>query len=662
MSGLEYIGELVKERPPQKSSDRSLFNEALRVRLQDRRTPAKNLKVREQSYRLIVENTTDAVIEMLGNGQVLYVNPSFTRIFGYESDEILDRNVLKFFLKNNHRLFKKKMIECLKNGTSGNLTAAGNLFELEGLHKNGDRIALEVSLTSHKRDNEAVVVAIIRDLTHYESIKHELQQSRENYWALSETATDAILQIDKDLKILFANTAVKSIFGYSSKELLHKRLEILFPEAAHKRYREVFNKYFFIDDRHRQQSRLKNAVEVLGQNKDSEIIPLEISFGNSKSVRGNRLLTCIIRDITQRKKTERKLRFLAYHDQLTSLGNRDLFNLSLKEFLQDVIRSDKIKGALLFLDLDGFKKVNDTLGHDIGDKILVECSKRLSNCIRGSDHLYRFSETKELNQGNQENLFRFGGDEFVILLRHLRSSTDAAIVAKKIIESVNKPYYVEGYEAISDINLGVSIGIAAIPEDGIEDTQLISNADVAMYKAKESGNRYAFFTKEMNSRVTEKLMLEDGLRHALNNGLFQLYFQPIVKKNSSINGLEALLRWQHPKEGFIPPDKFIPIAEESGLIIPIGDWVLETACNHLRYWNSSGYKDLYVSVNLSPKQFDQDNLVEKVGKIIKKTGVNPASLKLEVTESCIMSNPETAITKMNEIKKANRGIPFRSIS
>ena len=422
------------------------------------------------------------------------------------------------------------------------------------------------------------------------------------------------------------------------------------------RYERVFRKYFVIDGRHRAASHMKNNIEILGQRKDRDIVPLEISFGNSKSVLGERILTCIVRDITERKKTERKLRYLAYHDKATALGNRDLFYITLEEFLAAVKRYKGAIGALLFLDLDGFKKINDTLGHHLGDKILFECARRLSNCLRESDHIYRPGEDQSVKDGGQRDLFRFGGDEFVILLTHLRQSTDAAIIAQKIIDSIQRPYYIKGYESISKVSLGVSIGIAIVPDNGKDATTLISSADVAMYKAKEMGNRYIFFTSEMNERATERLLLEAGIRNALEKNHFVLYYQPLVAPDGKIKGMESLIRWRDPKQGLVSPGKFIPIAEETSLIIPIGDWIMKACLNQLRHWSSTGFDNVYVSMNLSVKQFNQVDIVEKLTKTIRQTSIDPRYLRLEITESSIMSDPSEARAKMDEIKKLNPGV------
>jgi diguanylate cyclase (GGDEF)-like protein len=436
--------------------------------------------------------------------------------------------------------------------------------------------------------------------------------------------------------------------------MLQGNFQMLFAEAAFNRFFSALEAYVGQDDAEFGGARPDGPLEVLGKNKYGDIIPLEISVAKSNAL-SQAIVTCIIRDIAQRKTTERKLKFLAYHDKLTQLGNRDLFNNTLNEYLEEVIRYKDRIGALLFLDLDGFKKVNDTLGHDIGDRILVECSRRLRDCLRKSDHIYRADED-EAGARSKEDLFRFGGDEFILLLSRLRDQAAAATVARKVIQTVGQPYNIEGVESIRNVKLGVSVGIAVIPDDGLEATVLVSRADVAMYKAKEKRNTFAFFKKDMNNQAAEKLMLEDRLRQAFGKGQLQLYYQPLVSRDGTIQGAEALLRWQDESGQFISPGKFIPIAEETGLILPMGDWILNAACDFLRSCNNDGHPDFYVSVNLSARQFDQHHLVERITSTVNRTRVKPANITIEVTESYIMSDPEGSIEKMLSMKENNPGI------
>jgi PAS domain S-box-containing protein len=494
----------------------------------------------------------------------------------------------------------------------------------------------------------------LRDLSHRERISTTIRAVQDSYSALSETTTDAIVQINDDLKIIYANMAVRIMFGYDKDELIQQDFATLFPRAIYDRHQQQFRQYFLIDGADRKATRLSNIVEILGLDKTGDIFPVEISFGNSKNVLGERIVTCIIRDVTERKRTERRLRFLAYHDKLTEIGNRDLLYVSLKQYLTDVERHPDEAGAVLFLDMDGFKRINDTMGHDIGDQILRESARRLRNCLRESDSVYRFSEHLDLDP--REELFRFGGDEFVILLAHLKATDDAGKVAQRIIDAITVPFDVPDGETGSGPNLGVSIGIAMIPADGEDAMNLIRSADVAMYKAKEVGNRYVFYSDDLNKKVDERLEIEAGLRNALATGGLELHYQPLVDAKGNVKGAEALLRWNDPVLGPISPGVFIRIAEETGLILAVGDWVLEEACRQLVDWRKAGHEEFYVSVNLSVKQFNQDDLVEKVTETIRSTGADPANLRIEITESSLLKDPDDARRKMAGIKEQNPGI------
>ena len=423
---------------------------------------------------------------------------------------------------------------------------------------------------------------------------------------------------------------------------------MLFPDSQYQRYKERLKKYFVIDEADRKNTGMLNVLEVLAQKKSGEMIPSEISLGNSKGVGENRIITCIIRDITLRKKADRRLRYLAYHDKLTSLGNRDRFAESLNRVLEDIKEKSDHHAALLYLDLDGFKKINDSLGHEVGDAILKACAKRLGNCLRQGDQVYQF---------DFEEIFRLGGDEFTILLPYIRMPEDAAVVARRVIDKITQPFTIEDIEAVPDLRLGVSIGIAIVPSDGLDATTLLRNADAAMYKAKEKGNRFVFFTEEISSMAVERLMIEEGIRRALARNEFELYYQPIVDSTGKIFSVEALIRWNHPEKGVVSPGIFISVAEDIGLIHPLGTWVLSTACKHLReVHTATGNHDITVSVNLSPLQLEREDFAETVHNILKRSELDTSSLVLELTENALMESPELAKARIARIKHLNPGI------
>lgn len=513
-----------------------------------------------------------------------------------------------------------------------------------GLHGGGFEVPLRIT---RQGGSDGGITCVVEDRSCREALEAKLEESRESYHILAETASDAIILIGFDFTIQFANSAVQRIFGYRRGELEGKRLQLLFPDSRYTKYAEIIRKYFIIDDKHRRKSGLQNTIEVLGTTKEGDLVPLEISFGNSKGIEDNRVLTCIVRDIALRKKAERRLKFLAYHDKLTSLGNRDRLTETIDQLLAEIKREGGRRAALMFLDLDGFKKVNDSLGHEMGDLILKECARRLSNCIREEDKVYRIQ---------MEDIFRLGGDEFTVLLPRIGRPEEAAIVAKRIIDKILEPFTLKGYGAISDISMGVSVGIALIPDDGKDKTTILRNADAAMYNAKETGNTYVFFTKDMNNKAMERLMLEEGLRKSVGNEDFEMYYQPIVDKRGKIKGLEALVRWNHPEKGLIYPKKFIEVAEDTRLILPIGRWVLETTARHMKYLRSRGNKDLYIAVNVSPVQLEKEDLAVMIAEILKKVDLDPSCVVLELTETSLMIDPISAIDKMNEIVSQNRGI------
>jgi PAS domain S-box-containing protein len=636
-------------------------------------------------FALLAEHTSEAAALLDSKGRIQYANPTMIRLLGRPETELLGSALHRYLAAPGRAAYGEKLA-----GVVAGRMRKGRAQPLSLTVQGAEGLPIPVRLNLLPVGGGAGVDVLVLavDVSEQMRLLRELEASRASYAALSETVTDPILQINEALNIVFANAAVKSVFGYGPEELLGKELARLFPAAAYGRYVAAIRRFFVVDHADREASQMNSALEVLGLRSNEEVVPVEISFGNSRSVHGERLLTCIVRDVTQRKKTERKLRYLAYHDKLTDLGNRDLFYVTLEQYLANVKRYHDTIGALLFLDLDGFKKINDTLGHNIGDAVLCACARRLSSCLRESDYVYRFGrEMESVDPGSadevasgaaqeraavspkpggaaaaggavvgHEDLFRFGGDEFVVLLTHLRRSTDAAVVAQKIIDTIRRPFEIKVGQPPAKVSIGVSVGIALIPENGVEAIQLIKSADVAMYKAKERGNRYMFFTRELNRQASNRLFLENGIRSALDEGGFELHFQPIVDPDGIITGAEALIRWQDPKRGFIPPGEFIPVAEDTGLILPLGDWVFEAACDHLRRWSEQGHGNLYLTVNFSGKQFAQEGLVDKLSRALRRTGVDPRNLKLELTESSIMADPEEARKKLVTLKKRFPGI------
>jgi len=344
-------------------------------------------------------------------------------------------------------------------------------------------------------------------------------------------------------------------------------------------------------------------------------------------------MTGSVTDVTDQKAAEQQLLHNAFHDPLTALPNRVLFTDRLRRVLDEVKSGDGASFAVLFLDLDRFKVVNDSLGHQIGDQLLVAAARRLEACLRPGDMVARL-----------------GGDEFAIIVDRVKHSSDAVQAAERIREHLAAPFNLSGHEVFISASIGISLNQIASeePED------ILRNADTAMYRAKEHGRgSFELFDKGMHIRNAALSQLQTGLRRALAHGEFRVHYQPIISLDSwRISGFEALVRWEHPEHGYISPLKFIPVAEETGLIIPIGQWVLREACEQLRAWQEQFPSDppLSISVNLSGKQLSQPDLIDRISKILDETGLAPESLKIEITESAIIENIDAAATTLKRIK------------
>jgi diguanylate cyclase (GGDEF)-like protein len=331
-------------------------------------------------------------------------------------------------------------------------------------------------------------------------------------------------------------------------------------------------------------------------------------------------------DITERQRTEERIVHMAGHDALTDLPNRILLRERLEHELKRVKRGECL--AVLCLDLDQFKSVNDTLGHPVGDELLRVVADRLRGCTREPD-----------------TIARLGGDEFAIIMTALQQPTDAAALSRRVRESIGKPYLIEGHQIVVDISIGISVA----PIDGIAPDQLLKNADMALYGAKADGRgTYRFFEPEMDARMKARRELEMDLRKALSNEEFELYYQPLVNlQTNEISAYEALLRWHHPVRGLISPSEFIPVAEETGLIIPLGEWVLRTACQQTANWPD----DVKVAVNLSPAQLKSRNVVQLVMSALEESGMAGSRLQLEITESVLMQNTFATLATLHELRK-----------
>jgi diguanylate cyclase (GGDEF)-like protein len=339
-------------------------------------------------------------------------------------------------------------------------------------------------------------------------------------------------------------------------------------------------------------------------------------------------LIVTIRDISERKQTEAQLDQLAHYDAVTSLPNRRLFTKLLSRALMRAVKSDRMV-ALLFLDIDRFKLINDTLGHVTGDLLLQAIAAQLTQCLRPSD-----------------TLSRLGGDEFTVILEDIGSLQDVARVAQRMTDVFSIPFQVGGHQIFTS----VSIGIALYPTDAPDQETLLKHADTALYAAKEHRASFRFYSSDMHDRVMDRLTLNTGLRMALHNNEFVLHYQPLIESRTQrIVGVEALVRWQHPQAGLLYPDSFIQAAEETGLIVPIGEWVLATACRQTKAWQDMGHPGLRIAVNISSRQFQQPRLIERIAEILNQTGLNPQHLELELTERSLFQDTDRTVAALTAL-------------
>lgn len=438
------------------------------------------------------------------------------------------------------------------------------------------------------------------------------------YRLLSENTRVIFLFLDHDGIITEGNLAAVQAYGYGYEELLGMNIdELRFPET-----KACFNK----DDH-------PNIFETIHKRKDGTPLPVEVS-SQSTVLNAKKVFLYIIRDVSERKQAEEAFSYQSHHDALTGLPNRILFNDRLTQSLAQASRRKRKrqKVAVLSLDMDRFKLINDSLGHTIGDKILQATSLRLKGSLREGD-----------------TIARQGGDEFIILLPELSQEKDAVVVAQKILDVLAEPFTLDTHEVF----ITASIGISLYPADGDDSESLIKHADTAMNHAKTLGrNNYQFFTSALNIAANERLALENNLRKALEREEFILYYQPQICLNSGkIIGTEALLRWRLSNGTLVAPGQFIPTAEDTGLIVPLGEWVLWTACAQNKAWQAMGLPAQRLAVNLSARQFRQPNLVALVAKILRDTGLDARWLVLEITESIAMDDVKYTVEMLRELKK-----------
>ncbi len=580
------------------------------------------LRQSEEKYRNIIENMQEPYFETDLKGNFTFVNDAMCMRVGYSREELIGK---KIYRDNRDKEAVKRTYQIYNRVYRTGEPSKGN--EDTYIRKDGFKgfSELSISLIRDAAEKPIGFRGIAHDITERKQAEEIIRQSEERYRTIIEQIEEGYFELDLAGNFTFVNDAECVNLGYSREALIGMNYKQYADERNAKALYRLFSGIY------------KTGIPVKAYDleltkKDGTKSFDEISASLIKNAQGEAIgFRGIARDVTERKHMEQQLNYMATHDALTGLPNRLMFSQLLNQAIRSAQRH-KRQLAVLFIDLDRFKIINDTMGHDVGDKLLQEISMRFKQSLRAVDVVGRL-----------------GGDEFIILIEEVNESSQIAIVAHKVLSAAIKPMILLGEEC----RVTASIGISIYPKDGEDEQSLIKNADMAMYFAKEEGkNNYQFYSKDIQSQSTERLGIETNLRSALERKELFLHYQAKVDfKTGLINGVEALLRWDNPSLGSVTPTRLIPVAEETGLIVPIGRWVMKTACAQNVAWQRQGLPPVCVAVNLSLRQLTDANLLEDIKAALVDSGMAPNLLELEITESMMMHNPERLIGVLADIKK-----------
>jgi diguanylate cyclase (GGDEF)-like protein/PAS domain S-box-containing protein len=585
----------------------------------------RKLKESEQWFAKTLHCISDAVIATDAEGRIRFMNPVAETATGWRLEQAkgaVVSELMTLLTESNRSIVENPVPRALRSLAVAGLDCATLLVTRSGVE-----FPIEDGAAPIIDENGKLLGAVLvfRDITARRQIENLLRESEERFHSAFDLAAIGMALVAVDGPFLLVNSSLCKIFGYSEEELLISNLQMLTHDDDNDKMLDRHLRQLLTDELPSFQIEEECYHKIVGK-----VVWTLLSASLVRSAAGEPLYFIIqIQDISGRKAAEQQLVYIANHDPLTGLLNRAQFHDRFTQTLSSV-RRHETKLALMFLDLDRFKLVNDTLGHRIGDLLLQAVSERLKNSVRSNDILARL-----------------GGDEFIVLLSDIYHIDDVARIAQKTIDILSQPFTLEG----NDIVVTASIGISVYPDDGGSSQILLMNADTAMYLAKERGkNNYQFYTLEMTTRSVERMTIERGLRHALTHHELKLHYQPQVDTTSGrAICVEALVRWQHPEWGLVYPDRFIAVAEETGLIVPIGNWVLRTACLQAKAWQVNDGPFTCVAVNLSPRQFLENDLFQTIKQILAETGLKPSSLELEITESAVMQDPERTLHVLQQL-------------
>jgi diguanylate cyclase (GGDEF)-like protein/PAS domain S-box-containing protein len=576
------------------------------------------LTLSETEHRLLTENARDMISYSDANNIYVYASPSHKEVLGYEPEELVGTHLYDYIHPDD-----------LKEETPTDpkqWNTRRRLVNIRFRHKDGHWVWLGAS-TRTVRDKQTGaklgIVSVARDITAQLEAGRELARREERFRSLTSLSSDWYWETNTALRFTFLSDGLMNRLGIDPARLLGTSLD------AHVHNRTAPGFLACMESIAARKPFYDLICPAESPDFPGIVRFLRISgepFYEDGEFRGYRGVS---RDVTREVRTAKALERLATCDVLTELPNRVLLQTCLKQRLQE--KHEHVVQAILFIDLDNFKEVNDSLGHAAGDVLLKEIARRLRACVR-----------------NEDVVARLGGDEFVVLAECSDGAASAARMAKKVLLALDAPVVVRGHE----VKAGASVGISLYPQDGHTSEILLQNADTALYRAKAAGGgRFSFYSPDMSEASKSRLMMQGALRHALERDEFEIYYQPRMNLHTfEMTGMEALLRWTHPQIGEIPPTQFIPLAEESGLIDAIGEWVLQHATIQAQKWSTRFKRPLKVSVNLSAHQLRNRELIDAVTQALRVSGLPPRQLELELTETGLMEDPEVAADLLQELK------------
>jgi diguanylate cyclase (GGDEF)-like protein/PAS domain S-box-containing protein len=585
------------------------------------------LRKSEARLRQLIASTLDAVITVDRSLTILEWNRQAEAIFGIPSRTVLGLPIRENFLPVGELRLLKALLKRYRSGRPMRLLR--RRLETMARRVTGEEFPIEITLAPAGSGADTTFTAFIRDISERKRSERELASREKRFRTIVEKSWSGVVLLDGELRFSFTGSSTEHIIGYEERELLGRSLfdfvhprdletaQTVLSEVAHGLHQEAQGELRFL---HKEGHWI--WLEGFGQNmlEEPSVGAIVLNF----------------RDVSQRKQTEKQLEYRAYYDSLTGLPNRLLFRDRLVNSLAAAKRN-RVGVAVMYLDVDHFKLVNDGLGHSFGDLLLADVARRLYDALRASD-----------------TISRIGGDEFSILLPEITGTEAVAGVARKVLESLAKPFRVDGHE----LYITASVGISCYPNDGDDAEALLKCADAAMYRAKELGrNQAQLFTASMNERYVRRLALEQHLHHALERQELELWYQPVYDRaRRRIVSLEALLRWRDPSRGLVLPTEFIGLAEETGMIIPIGEWVIRTACRQLQQWHEQGLETLRLAVNISAVQLQQRDLVDTVRVALEESRLAAHYLELEITESAAMHNFELTMKVLRDLRALGVGV------